>query len=129
MKKNNNLENEILPQDIIEKYNITAEELEMLKDAQAIVDTVAMLPDNAEKFIDKIQKEFPNDYDGAWKKFAEVIQKDPKFLNQLIAFNEISNTVSEEKPPVVEKLSSNQLKSKHTDELIADVMSKLGYKK
>ena len=127
MKKNEN--KEILPKELLEKYAFTAEEIELLKDADALCDTADMLPDDADKFIDKIVKEFPDDYDGAWKKFAEIMQKDPKFFAQIIALNEISNSVSEDKPAIVQKLSTEQIKSKTTDEIVNDLMAKLGYKK
>lgn len=123
--KKNNVENEILPKDLIEKYNFTEEELELIKDAQALVETADMLPDDPDKFMNKLEKAIPNDFDAGWKALAEIAKKDPKFMSQIVALNEISNSVVEEQPPVIEKLSTEQVKEQEADEIVSDVMTQL----
>jgi hypothetical protein len=62
MKANKNVEQEVLPKKVLEICNFTDEEIEMLKDADALVATADRLPDNPDKLIDKIIKEFPDDF-------------------------------------------------------------------
>lgn len=112
----------------LKKLNLTPEELANLEAADAFCDTAELLPDDEkgmDAFFDKIEKTFPNDFQGAFEKLGEVAQKDPAFFRQLLALNSILNDVEEVPPARVEKINPNLVKKAQADEKLKAILDAL----
>lgn len=100
MKKTENI-NEFLPltAEEIKKLNLSQEELDILADAEGYTQTLDLLPENIDPILDRIDKEFPNgkDFDGTFKRLAELAEKDPKFYAQVLALSTIVGDCKEVK--------------------------------
>lgn len=112
----NNIQNEInksfLPftEEELKQLNLTEEELNILEDASAISETLDMLPDDPDKFLDRVDKEFPyNDPNQVFQKLADLAKKDPAFVNELIAVVDLTGRAREVEEPQVEKVSINEI--------------------
>ena len=110
----------------LKKYGITAEEIEVLKDANAIVTTTKMVPDNVDKFFEKYTKIFANkDGSASMQTFFELSQKDPKFFLQLVAAIDVADKVSVDQPAGVEKVSVSEIEKVNTAETNAQIGAEL----
>ena len=93
--------NEFLPftEEELKKLNFSQEELDILADAESYAQTAELLPEDVDPILDRIEKEFPNgkDFDGAFKKLAELAQKDPKFYAQILALATVTGDCKEMK--------------------------------
>ncbi len=98
----------------MKKYGITDEQIETLKDAESLVATAKLVPNNVNKLLDAVNKVFPNDIKGAMERYVEVAQKDPKFLAQLLATIELAEQVEVVKPASVEKITAGEISSQET---------------
>ena len=98
MVKSKNV-NEFLPftAEELKKLNFSQEELEVLADAESYAQTLELLPEDVDPILDRIEKEFPNgkDFDGTFKKLAELAKKDPKFYAQIMALSTITGDCKE----------------------------------
>ncbi len=122
--------NELFNEKELNKLGFSEEEIEILGDAEAYVDTIDLIPDDIDKFMDKLEKTFPNDYknaDATIEKMDKVAQKDPEFMKQLIALVFAYNDVKEEQAPAVEKVSlteinkvNDEVKNEELDSMITD---------
>ena len=96
--------------DMKANYGITDEEIEILRDANALVTTAKLVPDDADKLFAKYDKIFAGkSATESMKTFFELAEKDPKFLVQLVSAIEIAEQVSEEAPAKVEKVSLSEV--------------------
>lgn len=118
----------------IEAYGFTPAELDTLQEAESILRTANMLPEEPDKILDRIDKEIPNDANQAYAKFFGFADSDPEFFKLLLAFNEIVGTVSEvsefptEAPTEnanVQKLSADEMHNQVVEELANDFISRL----
>lgn len=93
--------NEFLPftEEEIKKLKFTQEELDILADAESYAQTADILPEDIDPILDRIDKEFPNgkDFDGTFKKLAELAEKDPKFYAQVLALITLTGDCKEMK--------------------------------
>ena len=118
----------LLTAEEIAKAKITPEELAILEAADAFCDVVDLLPSDEkgmDAFFDKMDKTFPNDFEGAFNKLGEVAQKDPNFYVQLLALTTILNDVVEEEPAKVEKVKTNIIKKAKSNEKIQNILAAL----
>jgi len=92
---------EFLPftEEELKKLNFTQEELDILADAEGYAQTADLLPEDIDPILDRIDKEFPNgkDFDGTFKRLAELAKKDPKFYAQVIALSTLVGDCKEMK--------------------------------
>ncbi len=109
----------------IEKYGITPEDLELFNDAEALSATVEMLPEDADKILERLDKEIPDDYEQGFKKLAEIAEKDPKFFQQILALYEVTNSVREVPPAKTEKVSLDAVEEAKREEAINQILAKL----
>ena len=94
--ENNNSQN-LFTEEELKVLKFSKEEMEEILDADAIAKTADMLPEEVDGILDRIDKEFPDDIEGAIKKYAELAEKDPNFIVQLVALNELMGDVKENK--------------------------------
>lgn len=102
---NMKIEQNLFTEEELKILNLSEQELNDILDADALAKTAAMLPEEPDAILKKIDKQFPDDAAGILEKYAELAKKDPKFIMQLIAMNEIFGEVKPEEPPKVEKVS------------------------
>lgn len=103
--------------DMKANYGITDEEIEILRDANALVTTAKLVPDDADKLFAKYDKIFAGkNAPETMKTFFELAEKDPKFLVQLVSAIELAEQVSEETPAKVEKVSTTEITSQVDEE-------------
>ncbi len=92
---------EFLPftEEELKKLNFTQEELDILADAEGYAQTADLLPEDIDPILDRIDKEFPNgkDFDGTFKRLAELAKNDPKFYAQVIALSTLVGDCKEMK--------------------------------
>lgn len=99
----------------LKKYGITDAEIEVLKDANVMVETAKLVPDNTDKFFEKYKKIFANkDGSASMKTFFELAEKDQKFFVQLVSAIELADKVEVEKPAEVQKISLAELDEEQT---------------
>ena len=94
--ENNNSQN-LFTEEELKILNFSKEEVEEILDADAIAKTAQMLPEEVDGILDRIDREFPDDIEGSIKKYAELAEKDPNFIVQLVAMNELFGDVKEQK--------------------------------
>lgn len=95
MEKNNS--QNLFTEEELKILNFSKEEVEEILDADAIAKTAQMLPEEVDGILDRIDREFPDDIEGSIKKYAELAEKDPNFIVQLVAMNELFGDVKEQK--------------------------------
>ena len=101
----------------------TEDEIEILKDACAICDTADMVPDDTDKFIEKVQKLFPGKNVGKeLVNFFALAEKDPKFFMQVISMFDMYDAYTEENSKV-EKLSIKDINIQKSTEDNKEVVS------
>lgn len=114
------------PEDI-KKYGLTAEDVELLEQAEDICREAELLPES-DKDIDallkKMDKTFPDSVEGTINKMAELVEKDPELFKQIYAMYELSNLVSEVPPPETGKISEAELKKAKTAKLVDEITGK-----
>lgn len=123
----------LFTQEEIEKLGLTAEELAILSEANALARTAAMIPDDEDKISDRFNKEFPEDTNAAFSKFFELSQSDPDYFKILLALNEVFGSVSEiaefaEETPSngqVSKVSASDLQNQVLAEKAAAIIEQL----
>lgn len=103
--------------DMKANYGITDEEIEILRDANALVTTAKLVPDDADKLFAKYDKIFAGkSATESMKTFFELAEKDPKFWVQLVSAIELAEQVSEEAPAKVEKVSLSEVAGEQSAE-------------
>ncbi len=103
--------------DMKANYGITDEEIEILRDANALVTTAKLVPDDADKMFAKYDKIFAGKNAAeTMKTFFELAEKDPKFMVQLVSAIELAEQVSEETPAKVEKVSLTEVAGEQSAE-------------
>ena len=103
--------------DMKANYGITDEEIETLRDANALVTTAKLVPDDADKMFAKYDKIFAGkNATEAMKTFFELAEKDPKFLVQLVSAIELAEQVSEDAPAKIEKVSLTEVAGEQSAE-------------
>ena len=89
-----------------------------------------MLPEEPDAILKRIDKEFPKDFEKVFEKYADLAKKDPQFITQLVAMNEIFGEVKPEEPPVVEKVGLEDVNNALIQEDMAKINNILNkYKK
>lgn len=120
---------EIFTEEEIKLLNISDEEMDTFQKAQAIVDTVALLPDSEkeqEKLFAKIDKLIPDtsDLKEGLEKLVEIIKDDPKFGEQLMALFVLVNSAKDEPEATTEKVSLDDIKKEQTAATVEQIMNK-----
>jgi len=79
----------------LKELNLTPEEIDILEYASAYSQTAELLPDDFDAFEEKINNTFNdlNTPEAVTEKIADLIEKDPEFVTQMIAFQEIMTAV------------------------------------
>ena len=90
--------------------DFTPEEIEILETAEAICMANDVMPDSEkdmDAFFDKFDATFPPsaDFEGTLKKFMNLQNTDPKFLQQIIAMSALLDTVEEVPAAETQKVS------------------------
>ncbi len=106
----------------IAEFGLSEEDVKIFKDAEALAQTADLLPDDPDKFLDRIEKEIPNDWTAGWEKFTEILQKDQKFYSQLMALNEAINSVSEFEPQT-QKVSISDIQKEKDNEMLKKILA------
>ena len=110
--------------------NLSDSEMSDLLDAHAIAATAEMLPENPDKLIDRMNKEFPDDAEGIFKKYAELCKTDPEFIIQIIAMTEAMSEIKieDQSKAKVEKITAAAIKQSKTADDINKINKLLGKK-
>lgn len=108
----------------IAEFGLTEADLGIFKDAEALVQTVDMLPDDPDKLLNKIEKEIPDDIEAGFTKLTEILEKDQKFYAQIVALNEAINAVSEFEPQT-EKLSLSDIQKEKDSEMANQILAQI----
>ncbi len=105
-------------QEIIEfkEDGLTDEEIEILTDAEALKDTINMIPDDIEGMVRDFQSKVPADFERGMKANLELIQKDPELFKRMLALDMVMSIAVGEIPQekddtVVTKLSDEEYKT------------------
>ena len=69
--------------DILKANGMSDKDIAVLKEAFAVSQTVDMIPDNVDAFLNKVEKYFPDDAGETLKKVLDLPKTDPKFYQQL----------------------------------------------
>lgn len=117
------IENDFFTEEELKILNFSAEELDLILDADATAKTAEMIPEDISKIIKRIDKEFPNDVNGTFEKLAQLCKSDPKFITQLMAITEVC---SEVKPEVkaeasVQKVTKKDISSEKKNETLNEI--------
>ena len=113
--KNKNVNNELFSEEDFEemrKLGISEDEIDTLKNADAIKQTVDLLPDEKHmaKFMASVRKTFANkDIGKELMKFLELSKKDPEYFLQVIALFEVSDINDFTPKASIEKVSVAQV--------------------
>ena len=94
----------------LKELDFTPEEIEILETAEAICMANDVMPDSEkdmDAFFDKFDATFPPsaDFEGTFKKFMNLQNTDPKFLQQIIAMSALLDTVEEVPAAETQKVS------------------------
>lgn len=108
----------VLSEELIAACGLTPEEVVEFEDALSLAATAELLPDNEEKMYNKIDKVFPDDIDKGIDLMVEISKKDPDFFTQLVALTEINDSVRENPPAKIEKLSAGDIVNSQAKEII-----------
>jgi len=79
----------------LKELNLSPEELDVLEWASAYSQTAELLPDDFDAFQNKLDESF-NDKktpEAVMDKITDLIETDPEFVNQMMAFQEIMTSV------------------------------------
>lgn len=114
-------ETDVLSKEFIEACGLNAEEVAEIEGALALADTAEMLPENEDKIYNKIEKVIPDDIDKGIEFIGELSNKDPKFFAQLVALTEINDSVREEPPAEIKKLSADERLDTEVKEIIENL--------
>ena len=100
------------------------EELEILRDACAICDNVDMIPENDEKFIDKLNKIFVGKNPGKdVANFFALAEKDPNLFLQIVALFNAYDAYTEDAPAKVEKITLDAIEAQKDAEVEQEVVN------
>ncbi len=79
----------------LKELNLTPEELDILEYASAYSQTAELLPDDFDAFEQKLGDTFNdlNTPEAVTEKITDLIENDPDFVTQMIAFQEVISTV------------------------------------
>lgn len=99
----------------LKELDFTPEEVEILETAEAICMANDVMPDSEkdmDAFFDKFDATFPPsaDFEGTLKKFMNLQNTDPKFLQQIIAMSALLDTVEEVPQAETQKVSLDEIK-------------------
>ena len=116
-----------------EKYKamgvFTEEEIQNLLEADAIVETLKLLPDDIEAFGDKVEKEFDCEPDEALQKFVKLTESDPEYAKQILAYTSLIDPLDAgENDPKVGGLSADEIKKAKLENMVEEVTKKTGKK-
>ena len=105
----------MLTQEDYEAMGLTPEQIELFEDANAIAESVNMLPDDPMVMIDVIENKMPDGFEAGIKYLDELAQKNPEAFAKLITMTALVSHV-EKTPepedhvdPLLAKLSKEQL--------------------
>ena len=101
----------------LRQRGVSEEQLEAFRDANALVETAKLVPNDIDGLLEKFDKTFPDDVSEAMKTFFELSEKDPMFLIHLVSAIELAEKVSYTDAPVEEQ-SNEQVTS---DEQVSKV--------
>lgn len=94
----------------LKKDGLTDEEIEVLSDAFALKETVDLLPDNIEEFIQEYESKIPDDAVQGMRATFELAQTNPKLFQQIMALDIVlSSELEEESVQAVEKTFVTEL--------------------
>ena len=121
------LENDpiLFSEEELKASGLTQEELDILQDATALVDTADLLPEEIDGILDRIEKEIPNDFQAGLAKLGEIGKNDPAFFKQIMALYEVTNSVTTMPPPKTEKLSIEDLQNAASNEKLEELLNKI----
>lgn len=105
----------MLKQEDYEALGLTPEQIELFEDANAIAESVDLLPDDPMVMINIIENRMPNGMEAGMKYLDELAQKNPELFAQLITMTAlVSNVEQTTEPdnsidPALANLSKDQL--------------------
>ena len=108
----------VLSEELIAACGLTPEEVVEFEDALNLAATAELLPDNEDKLYNKIDKVFPDDIDKGIELIAKISNKDPDFFTQLVALTEVNDSVREDPPAKIEKLTAGDIVNSQAEEII-----------
>lgn len=113
----------ITPEEI-KTLGLSQEEVDALDIANYLCDTADMLPEEPEEMEKYIEKNIPDDFEAGMKKLFEMAENDPENTQKILALYEVANSVKEV-PPVVEKLSVDEVLKGENEEFLNSIVEKL----
>ena len=104
----------MLTQEDYEALGLTPEQIELFEDANAIAESVDMLPDDPMVMIDKIETKMPDGFEAGMKYLDNLAQENPEAFAKLITMTALVSHVepapqTEVVDPDLAKLSPEQL--------------------
>lgn len=88
---------------------LTEEEIDLLENAMALSETIAMIPENVEAFIEEYKTKVPDDTINGMRAIAFAAQNDPKFYTKLMALNFAMSYADEQEPSKEQPKTLNSL--------------------
>lgn len=93
--------NEFMPltEEEIKEIGFTPEELEIIRNAEAMAQTIDILPEEPDELYAKMEKLFPgnDNLDQVFEKLAGLEKNNPELLVQMVALSEATNSAKPEK--------------------------------
>ena len=104
---------------ILKEDEFTDEQIEQLSDMMDFADTIDAIPDDVEKLVKEYENRVPEDTIEGMKAICEMIQKDPKTFQQIVALDLVLSKVVDIKSDknaektIVTELSDEDYKKAH----------------
>ena len=89
----------MLTQEDYEALGLTPEQIELFEDANAIAESVDMLPNDPMVMIDVIENRMPNGMEAGMKYLDELAQKNPEAFAKLITMTALVSNVEQTTEP------------------------------
>lgn len=104
----------MLTQEDYEALGLTPEQIELFEDANAIAESVDMLPDDPMAMIDTIEQRMPDGFEAGMKYLDDLAQNNPEALAKLMTMTALVSHVEKEPEaevvdPVLARLSEEDL--------------------
>lgn len=95
MENKNEIFTESDYEEMLKDGTMTAEEVELMKSATAIADTMAILPDDATEVLKKLEALTPSQSGEEVSRILSLVQSDEKFFVQLMTLAEIADSTND----------------------------------
>ncbi len=111
------------------ELNFTQDEIDAIEEAELVSKLADVLPsteEGAEALIQRIDKEFPTeDPQDVYDRFNKLVETDPVFINQIIAYGNLMDQVTEVPPPSTEKIDLSEVANLKKELKEQDLQEKL----